>query len=280
MYFPDTQACQASNSLQPASKAEIARGIRMLASMEGRVRKARQAFNCLLYRGDLNTNGWPLATQGGIPASTIQGCPSPAASAVSTPGGGSTGINFTGIQYWPVLLATLPDPTGVAPNDPSAYPQPPAPVFPPLTTQAHTVAAQVLVAAASQATKPTPTAEPVAAVLTPTASPVAPTVQPVYRPQPQAYIPPAWNSPAPQLPAPTPAPAPVQSASPWTPIQYSKPGAQWTFSPAPVGHIVAGPGQGVGDWDGGSFLQGLISAVGLAAAGWYLYQEGKKRGYI
>src|SRR5271166_293115 len=113
MYVAQSNACMAPNSLQPPSKADIARGVRMLGSMESKVRAARQAFNCLLYRGDLNTNGWPLATNGGIPSSTVTGCPSPQTSGQPDVSGSTpaNGLNLTGIQYWPSMLVTMPIPT-------------------------------------------------------------------------------------------------------------------------------------------------------------------------
>jgi hypothetical protein len=36
----------------------------------------------------------------------------------------------------------------------------------------------------------------------------------------------------------------------------------------------------MGNWDGVSFLQGLISAVGVAAAGVYLYKYAREKGYV
>ena len=122
MYVAQSNACTAPNSSIPASKAEIARGIRMLGTMEAKVRAARQAFNCLLYRGDLNTNGWPLATNGGIPSSTVTGCPSPAAQPQAAAASTASGINLQGLLYWPSAVVTLPEPASFPPNTQQTLP--------------------------------------------------------------------------------------------------------------------------------------------------------------
>jgi len=213
------------------------RGVRMLGSMESKVRTARQTFNCLLYRPDLNTNGWPLATQGGIPSSTIVGCPNPPDfSGQSSPGGPAAGVNALGLQYWPPAVVTLPDPQGTAPNSQANYSQPPAPVMLPLTTQQHTKQAQALTQAAAATTNPAP---------------------PIFTPQgPQGLV-----------------FVPQTNASGKTTFVLQKPTMQndaALFTPLP----------GMGNWDGGSFLQGLISAVGVAAAGVYLYKYAREKGYV
>jgi hypothetical protein len=285
MYVTQSNACTAPNSLQPPSKAAIRRGIRMLGSMESKVRAARQAYNCLFYRNDLNTNGWPLATNGGIPSSTVTGCPAPqdsgqpnAAGTGSTPG---QGLNLTGLQYWPSLLVTLPDPTGLAPNSPDAYPQPPAPVTPPLTTEAHNILAKALVKTATGATTSPPTSPPTfpttgnicldlllnyvdpsqvtsQQLLDCATSQVVGTCQRVGNGPLLTTAMIAWrNSNYNALPK-----IPYQKPQPLTAAQQSA------------------CGSGMGDWDGGSFLQGLISAVGVAAAGVYLYNFARKKGYV
>lgn len=277
MYVTQSNACTAPNSLQPPSKAAIRRGIRTLGSMEAKVRAARQAYNCLFYRTDLNTNGWPLATNGGIPSSTVTGCPSPQASGqpdpvslTTTPG---AGLNLTGLQYWPSLLVTLPDPTAIAPNSPDAYPQPPAPAFPPLTTQAHSQQAQALVTKAAAAT-----------VTAPASCPPAPTTGNLCMDIQLNYVDPSQVS--------------TQQLITCAEKGYSgnRDGKLLTAAIlacraqnyASLPKIPDNPNvppydasmSGMGDWDGGSFLQGLISAVGVAAAGLYLYKFAKKQGYV
>lgn len=281
MYFPDTSACQAPNSLQPPTQAQIMFGVRMLARMEGKVRNARQAFNCLLYRDDLNTNGWPLATQGGVPSSTITGCPSPGPGAGVTsinPGAPTSGVNNLGLQYWPTLVQTMPDPTGLAPNSPQTYPQPPAPYVPPLTTQAHSQqAAALTTAAAAAATTPVPSTPPTF----PTTGNICLDLILNYVDGSQVSMAqqmacnklgyPGQNINGPLLTTPMVA---------WRGANYSKLPKVPDQPNVPTYTQAMGTKYGLGDWDGGSFIQGLISAVGLAAGAWYLYGEAKRRGYI
>lgn len=264
MYFPQSAACMAPNSANPPTQAEIMRVARSMGAMEGKVRRARQAYYCLFYRGDLNTNGWPLATQGGIPASTITGCPSPAASAViPTPTGPSatavapSGVNLTGLQYWPIAATTEAEPVAVAPNSPTAYPQPPAPSFPPLTTQAHTAAAKALVAqaVASQA-PPSPAAQP------PTQPPTQPSSAQVATPITAAPV----ASPAPQ----------VQTTPYWHPWGTYLGGSVSPAPTTPPGTIPAG----MGDFDMCSFVTGLIASLGVAAAAIYLFRQAQKPGAL
>lgn len=283
MYVPQSSACQAPNSLQPPSKAAIRRGIGMLGSMEAKVRAARQAFNCLLYRPDLNTNGWPLATNGGIPSSTIVGCPNPPDfSGMSAPGGPSNGVNALGLQYWPATVVTLPDPKGTAPNDLLSYAQPPAPVMPPLTTQQHTKQAQALTQAAAAATNPVPATAPTF----PTTGNICLDLLLNYVDPSQVSVSQLTDCATSQVVGTcrkvTNGPALTTAMIAWRNANYAqlpKVPYQKPQSLTDSQKTLCG-GSGMGDWDGGSFLQGLISAVGVAAGAVYLYKEGKKRGYI
>jgi hypothetical protein len=277
MYVTQSDACTAPNSLQPPSKADILRGIRMLASMEAKVRAARQAYNCLFYRGDLNTNGWPLATYGGTPSSTVTGCPSPQSSGQpdqsglsSTPG---VGLNLTGLQYWPSLMVTLPDAIGVPPNSPAAVPQPPAPTFPPLTTQAHTQAAKQLVKQATAATTPVPAT-----------CPPYPTTGNLCLDLMLNYVDPSQVSATQLLLCAQKGYQGNTDGPKLTPQMLACRAANYATLPKipdntniPAYNAAT---MGMGDWDSASFLQGLLTAVGAGAAVVFLYNEGKRRGYI
>ena len=278
MYVTQSDACTAPNSAIPASKAEIMRGVRMLGSMEAKVRAARQAFNCLLYRGDLNTNGWPLAKFGGIPASTVTGCPSPQASGQPNASGSSStpgqGVNLTGIQYWPSQLVTLPDPTGLASNSPDAYPQPPAPPTPPLTTQAHSAAASALVKQAAASSTPPPTTKPTFPttgnlcldIMLNYVDPSQVSTQQLVDCAMKGY---SGNRNGPKLTTPMIA---------WRNANYaSLPKIPDNPSVPPYN---AQTMKGMGEFDGGSFLTGLIASVGVAAAGLYLFNQAKRMGYV
>jgi len=248
----------------------------MLGSMESKVRAARQAFNCLLYRGDLNTNGWPLATNGGIPSSTVTGCPSPQTSGQPDVSGSTpaNGLNLTGIQYWPSMLVTMPDPTGLSPNSPNAYPQPPAPPSTPLTTQAHSAGAAALVAKASAATTPAPAAAPTF----PTTGNLCLDIMLNYVDASQVSSAQLGNCAMKGYSG-------NRNGSKLTPAMIAWRAANYSKLPKVpdnpnVTQYDAQTMKGMGQWDGGSFLQGIIAAVGLGASAVYLFKQAKKMGYV
>lgn len=164
MYVAQSNQCSVPNSANPPSKAAIRRGISILARMNTLGNNAQQAFACLLNRTDLNTNGWPLADfPGTTPASTITGCPSPnvpdtaiMVQGPTEPTGPTSGVNLTGLQYWPRRATTRRGPHGIAPNSQAAFAQPPAAAMMPLTTQAHSAQAKTFAQAAAASAAPAP----------------------------------------------------------------------------------------------------------------------------
>jgi hypothetical protein len=286
MYFPQSAACSAPNSANPPTQADIMRVARSMGKMEGQVRRARQAFYCLFYRADLNTNGWPLAKFGGVPSSTVTGCPAPASTCAAL-GATGDGVNLTGMTCWPSIAVTEPAPAPIAPNSPAAYPQPPAPTFPPLTTQAHSAAAKALVAQAAAATvapKPMPAQTP----QTPQPAATLP-IQSAPRATLPAIAPPAMFGPGatnwppqqqpqqPQQPAQGPT---LPSSSPWTHFNYTAASSQIVNKPQPVGTVIPGKVIGVGDFDMCSFVTGLIASLGVAAAAMYVFRQAQKPGFL
>ena len=265
MYVTQSNACSAPNSANPPTNAQIMRGVRILGSMEGKVRAARQAFNCLLYRDDLNTNGWPLATSGGIPSSTVTGCPSPQSVAV----GSGVGVNLLGLQQWPTTVVTLPDPTGLPPNSPATYPQPPAPSVPALTTQAHSAAAALLTTPAP-ATKPTfPTTGNLCLdIALNYVDPSQVSTKQLTDCAMKGY---QGNKDGPLLTTPMIA---------WRNANYASLAKVPDNPNVPAFTPAIGQPYGMGSFDGCSFLTGLIASVGVAAAGLYLFNQAKRMGYV
>lgn len=273
MYVAQSNACTAPNSSIPASQNEIARGIRMLGTMEAKVRAARQAFNCLLYRGDLNTNGWPLATNGGIPSSTVTGCPSPAAQPQAAASSTASGINLQGLLYWPSAVVTLPEPTSLPPNTQQTFAQPPAPSVPPLTTQAHSAAAAALAAQVPPAANPPtfPTTGNVCVDLAlnyATQSQVSP--QQLDDCAAKAYGQMGIKN----------GPLLTLAMIQWRNANYA------SLPKIPDQPNLAaytpdvGKQYGMGDFDGCSFLTGLVASVGVAAAAMYVWSQAKRMGYV
>jgi hypothetical protein len=127
MYVTQSDACSVANSTIPASPAAIAAAQALLGAINTQAVNAQQVFTDLCNRTDLNTNGWPLSDQGGMPAGPTSANPS--------------GGNPTGLKSWPVrkgrtaCIVTAPTPEGAAPSTPAAYAQIPAPPMPSLVTQ-------------------------------------------------------------------------------------------------------------------------------------------------
>ena len=267
MYVTQSNACSAPNSANPPTNAQIMRGVRILGSMEGKVRAARQAFNCLLYRDDLNTNGWPLADQGGTPSSTVTGCPSP--QSLGAGAGAGNGVNLLGLQYWPSAVVTLQEPTALPSNSPATYPQPPAPTTPALTTQAHSAAAALLTTQAP-ATKPKfPTTGNLCLdIALNYVDPSQVSTKQLTDCAMKGY---SGNKDGPLLTTPMIAWRNANYASlPKVPDNPNVP----AFTPA------IGQPYGMGSFDGCSFLTGLIASVGVATAGLYLFNQAKRMGYV
>jgi hypothetical protein len=289
MYFPQSAACMAPNSANPPSQADIMRVARSMGAMEAKVRRARQAFYCLFYRGDLNTNGWPLAQFGGVPASTISGCPAPASTCAAL-GATGNGVNLTGMTCWPSIAVTEPAPVAIAPNSPAAYPQPPAPAFPPLTTQAHSAAAKALIAQSSTAKRGP--ARATAATTAPATTPAAAQIPTPIAPAPVATGPTGGRMPnlpnaAPIVSSAGPSAPPIVASSPQRLVltaaaqQAAAAGEAWNPSVGGEAGFYSGgiAPSGMGDFDTCSFLTGIIASIGLAAAAMYLWRE-NGRGFI
>jgi hypothetical protein len=288
MYFPQSAACMAPNSANHPTQADIMRVARSMGKMEGQVRRARQAFYCLFYRGDLNTNGWPLAKFGGVPSSTVTGCPAPASTCAAL-GATGDGVNLTGMTCWPSIAVTEPAPAPIAPNSPAAFPQPPAPRFPPLTTQAHSAAARALVASTRPtSTRPTtpiaPSTVPAAPVVAKaTNPPIVPTTSqlaPVAQEQAWAQYMAQQGQGQGQQTQQTQQVA-QQNNSAYQPFQYRAASSQIVNESGSLGTTL--PGQtrgvlGVGDFDSCSFVAGLIGSVVFAAAGMYLFRQSQRPG--
>jgi hypothetical protein len=283
MYVAQTDACSVPNSAMPPTKGQIARGIGILGRTNRIANNAQQAFACLLNRTDLNTNGWPLATHGGVPASTITGCPSPnvpdtqmAVPGPTEPTGPTSGVNLTGLQYWPRKIWTLPEHHGQAPNSPNTYPMPPAPPMQPLTTQAHSQAAAQLTAMAAAAT-----------VQKPAAPPTFPTTGNVCLDLMLNYVDPSQVSPT-QLTACSMngyqgiknGPLLTNAMIAWRNANYGSLPKVPDQPNVPEYTQAMGQPYGMGDWDGASFISGLVAAIGVAAAGLYLWQYAKRMGYV
>jgi hypothetical protein len=283
MYVTQANACTAPNSANPPTQADIMRVARSMGAMEGKVRKALQAFNCLLYRGDLNTNGWDLATFGGTPASTVSGCPSvntpdTAIAIPSTPVTEPTsGVNLVGLMTWPRRMHTIPRHQALPPNSQQAYPQPPAPPMQPLTTQAHSAASSQPATAVTTPAAPTPTplgTSQAQAAGIPGGIPnlavmgamgqqcQALSANPALLKQCLAKYFPGQSFGTTNAPTPN-----TVNASAGQPVGIPTPNTVPLNLPSPLG---------VGDFDSCSFMTGLIGAVGLAAAAWYLYKEYEK----
>jgi hypothetical protein len=129
MYVQQSQACSVPNSLTPVSPATIAAGQAIVSALNTQAVNAQNVFTALVNRTDLNTNGWPLAEAGGVPAGPTSANP--------------IGGNPTGLKAWPNLkgrtacIVTSPTPAGAPPTALSSYAQAPAPPMPSLVTQGH-----------------------------------------------------------------------------------------------------------------------------------------------
>lgn len=73
MYVPDSQACNVPSSTDGITPAQIAAAAQTYMDTNDTVESALQTFSSVLNRPDLNQNGLPLATNGGIPATPFQG---------------------------------------------------------------------------------------------------------------------------------------------------------------------------------------------------------------
>jgi hypothetical protein len=129
MYVVQGQACTVANGSDPVTPAQIAAGLANLALINGPANLAQSTFNALISRTDLNTNGWPIAEFGGVPAG---------------PGGANPiGGKATGFRSWPggrgarACLATRTPPMGANPASLPATAAPPPPKTPSLVTQGH-----------------------------------------------------------------------------------------------------------------------------------------------
>ncbi len=125
MYVPQSNACTVPNGSTPVSARRITRGQQILMQMNTQSESAKAAFEALLCRLDLNTNGWPVAEYGGTP------------SACGSEGATPIGGNNSGIVAYPAQLVVLPVPQAVPPTTQSSYAAPPAPAMPSLVTQGH-----------------------------------------------------------------------------------------------------------------------------------------------
>jgi hypothetical protein len=148
MYIPQTEQCSVPNSLTPVSSAAIQAMQKALSSVEGIVQKAQAAFDGIINRTDLNTNGFPLATHGGVAAGPVG----------SKAGASVAGGKITSLKNWPVkengqsaCVLNLPLPQPVKVDTLQATAAPPAPGTPALTVEAHNAA----VAPSSQFRPPT-----------------------------------------------------------------------------------------------------------------------------
>lgn len=127
MYVAQSDACSVQNSTTPVAPATIAVAQAILAATNSQANAAQAVFTALVNRTDLNTNGWPLSEQGGVPAGPTSANP--------------IGGNPTGLKQWPVLkgrtacVATAPTPEGAPSNSLSSYATVPAPPAPSLVTQ-------------------------------------------------------------------------------------------------------------------------------------------------
>ena len=252
MYVQQTDACSVRNSTTPVSQRKIARGQQILGRMNARAVTAQNAFAALLCRQDLNTNGWPLADQGGTP------------SACGTEGALPIGGNASSIATWPAQVTVSQVAQGVAPTTLSAYAAPPAPKMPSLVTQGHPRYDPATKKVVGSSATTAPSSTPVRVVRTRT-----------HRPAP---------APVPATPAPS-TPAPVCTQYPYASADYincvealEQSGQKLTTSSQTFGSVFKA---GMSGCDGSSpcdILLGMISALGLAAAGVYLYDYFSKRG--
>jgi hypothetical protein len=133
MYVPQTDACSVPNSTDPVSAATITAGLQKMALVDSLFSSAQSAFDGIINRTDLNTNGWPLVTNGGVPAG-----PAGAVKGESMAGG-----KITSLKNWPLksrdrtaCLSIRPLPESVAIDTREAFAAPKAPPMQPLTTQA------------------------------------------------------------------------------------------------------------------------------------------------
>jgi hypothetical protein len=134
MYIPQSDQCSVPNSLTPVPRTAIDALQARLASVEGIVTRAQAAFDGIVNRTDLNTNGFPLLTHGGVPAGPVG----------SKAGQSVAGGKITSLKNWPVqqngqpaCIVNLPLPQPIRVNAPLATAAPPAPKTPPLTVEAH-----------------------------------------------------------------------------------------------------------------------------------------------
>ena len=73
MYVPDTQACNVPSSTDGITPAQITAAAQTYMDTNATVESALSTFTSVLNRPDLNQNGLPLATSGGVPSTPFQG---------------------------------------------------------------------------------------------------------------------------------------------------------------------------------------------------------------
>jgi hypothetical protein len=132
MYVPQIEACSVPNSTDPVSAAKINASIAKMVLVDSLFSNAQSAFDQIINRTDLNTNGWPLVTNGGVPAGP----------AGSVKGESMAGGKITSLKNWPLksrdrtaCLSIVPLPESVAIDTREAFAAPKAPPMQPLTTQ-------------------------------------------------------------------------------------------------------------------------------------------------
>lgn len=138
MYVPMTDACSVPNSTSPVSPDFLAAVQKRATGVDQIFTSAQSAFDAIINRTDLNTNGFPLVTHGGTPAGPVG----------SAAGQSTVGGKITSLKNWPVnsngrpaCIVTKPLPQSVQIDTRIAYAAPVAPPSPPLTTQARADAA-------------------------------------------------------------------------------------------------------------------------------------------